>query len=361
VNIRCHRISKAFERRWQLQVYFQLRWKEIIGNLEESLSGPPFVGTSQGSFKTSQAEAVVTALSTCWTSSVYIPELVHRFWRLSLQIVSRFVTWASDNLPLRRNPDSVQEKKNTADLAAQDDIHLRTSSFIISDLLTVKARALDIFSQTICILLPSILEDDERAPDEVFNDALSALTSIIPPLSDEIVSILCSRCQDPLQFVRSIPTQFRAMSSRNLDVPQEPSYFVPNILKPLKEFFLEDGAPAASLKGIYGPIWAEEIFKSVVVKYSSYLIGMKKTYDSIRRYKKGKQSAFMLFGSSPRNQQIDEEGHEEARIRAQMVLDVEALGKDASTLDSLINIDASTEYRELRELAARDDVMLVSS
>src|SRR5260370_9166926 len=106
----------------------------------------------------------------------------------------------------------------------------------------------------------------EVAVSDIFNDSLSTLTSIIPPLSDEIVSILCSRCQDTLQFVRSIPTQFRAMSSRNLDLPQEPSYFVPNILKPLKEFLLEDGAPAASLKSTYGPVWAEETFKSVVLK-----------------------------------------------------------------------------------------------
>lgn len=28
----------AFERRWQLPVYFQLRWKEIVIRLEDSLS-----------------------------------------------------------------------------------------------------------------------------------------------------------------------------------------------------------------------------------------------------------------------------------------------------------------------------------
>ena len=68
----------------------------------------------------------------------------------------------------------------------------------------------------------------------------------------------------------------------------------------------------------------------------------------------------MLFGSSSRNQQLDEEGHEEARIRAQMVLDVDALGRDANSLDALINVEASVEYRELRELAARDDITSVS-
>jgi hypothetical protein len=28
----------AFERRWQLPVYFQLRWKDIVTRLEDSLS-----------------------------------------------------------------------------------------------------------------------------------------------------------------------------------------------------------------------------------------------------------------------------------------------------------------------------------
>jgi hypothetical protein len=33
-----HPIFMAFERRWQLPVYFQLRWKDIVTRLEDSLS-----------------------------------------------------------------------------------------------------------------------------------------------------------------------------------------------------------------------------------------------------------------------------------------------------------------------------------
>lgn len=33
-----HPVFTAIERRWQLPVYFQLRWKEIVGPLEEALS-----------------------------------------------------------------------------------------------------------------------------------------------------------------------------------------------------------------------------------------------------------------------------------------------------------------------------------
>ena len=36
--MRSHPTYVTFERCWQLPVYFQLRWKEIVGKLEESLS-----------------------------------------------------------------------------------------------------------------------------------------------------------------------------------------------------------------------------------------------------------------------------------------------------------------------------------
>lgn len=35
--MRSHPVSASFNKRWQLPVYFQLRWKDIVGKLEESL------------------------------------------------------------------------------------------------------------------------------------------------------------------------------------------------------------------------------------------------------------------------------------------------------------------------------------
>lgn len=37
-SMRSHPVYTAFERRWQLPVYFQLRWKEIVTKLEEPLT-----------------------------------------------------------------------------------------------------------------------------------------------------------------------------------------------------------------------------------------------------------------------------------------------------------------------------------
>jgi conserved oligomeric Golgi complex subunit 2 len=85
------------------------------------------------------------------------------------------------------------------------------------------------------------------------------------------------------------------------------------------------------------------------LRYASYLEAMKKTEDSLRRYKKGKISAFSLFGGS--GSKDSEEGKDEERVRAQMILDVQALGKDAQTLG--VDVDASEAFATLRALATQ--------
>ncbi len=36
--MRTHIVYTSFDRRWQLPVYFQMRWKEIVTKLEDHLS-----------------------------------------------------------------------------------------------------------------------------------------------------------------------------------------------------------------------------------------------------------------------------------------------------------------------------------
>ena len=70
---------------------------------------------------------------------------------------------------------------------------------------------------------------------------------------------------------------------------------------------------------------------------------MKKTEESLRRLKKGRQSAFSLFGSSGPANDEDEE-----RIRTQMILDVEAFGRDAASLG--VNLQANEMFKSLNEM-----------
>lgn len=91
--MRSHPVYAAFERRWQLPVYFQLRWKDIVSKLEEALSITtidPSLGSNKDIFVTKQAAAVWLAISTSWSAEVYLPELNHRFWKFTLQVSCKF-------------------------------------------------------------------------------------------------------------------------------------------------------------------------------------------------------------------------------------------------------------------------------
>ena len=79
----------TFERRWQLPVYFQLRWKEIVKELEDGLViGQAGIASERGrdGYALPQTAATLTAFKNCWSPEVYIPELSFRFWRLALQV-----------------------------------------------------------------------------------------------------------------------------------------------------------------------------------------------------------------------------------------------------------------------------------
>ncbi len=212
----------------------------------------------------------------------------------------------------------------------------------------------------------SITSYAESFPDTL-RHTLSSLITLIPPLSSQIIIILSRRGCDALLPMRSIPSQFRAMSSSKRN-PTEASHFVALIFRSLKIFFAigaSDG-PGAALKKEHLKTFATEVFEVVAqrygrsqfivacslhmafVRYIYFLTAMKKTEESLRRLKKGKKSAFSLFGSSTASKDDDGRADEE-KIRKQMILDVEAFGKDAQSLG--VSVGDSSTYCALKELA----------
>jgi conserved oligomeric Golgi complex subunit 2 len=84
-----------------------------------------------------------------------------------------------------------------------------------------------------------------------------------------------------------------------------------------------------------------------VCRYIYFLTAMKKTEESLRKLKRGRTSAFTLFGSAATRE--DDSRADEEKIRTQMILDVEAFGKDAKSLG--VSVEKSSTYRTLRDLA----------
>jgi len=179
---------------------------------------------------------------------------------------------------------------------------------------------------------------------DVLRISVESFTVLRPDLSSQIIIILIRRCSETLSLVRQIPSQYRAMSKKR--DPTGPSYFVPTILQPVRRFFEQKGIEENIPEGDR-VAWTTEVFDAVATRYVAYLDAMKKTEDSLRRYKKGKISAFSLFGGS--GSKDGEEGKDEERVRAQIVLDVDALGEDAKLLG--VDLEADSAFALLKATA----------
>ncbi|THH26420.1 hypothetical protein EUX98_g7769 [Antrodiella citrinella] len=380
--MRAHSVYTAFDRRWQLSVYFQLRWKEIVTKLEEALVVTRIernATKANAPFVTTQGAAVWDAIASCWSAQVYIPELSHRFWKLNLQLLSRYKTWLDASLPpldtstrttgslsalipptpptTRAGTPSLPTEAASAESIAADEHILLQLATAMCDLKAFEAQMWTLWREVLGVMLPRDTEvDGEESTDssdileDALRHALSKLLSPLPPLSSQIIYILSRRGCDALLPMRSIPSQFRAMSSSKR-LPTDPSHFVSLVLRPLKTFFGIAGGdgPAKALKDEFLKAYAEEVFEVVAQRYMYFLTAMKKTEESLRRLKKGKKSTFSLFGSGSGSGGGVREDEGEEKIRVQMILDVAAFGKDAESLG--VVVEESESYRTLRELA----------
>ncbi|KAI6131677.1 oligomeric golgi complex component, COG2-domain-containing protein [Pisolithus croceorrhizus] len=339
--MRSHPVFVTFNRRWQLPVYFQLRWKEIIGGVEDSLNAAITQSESvtlepgRPMFLTAQAEVVWASITSCWSPDIFIPDLAPRFWKLTLQLLSRYKTWLDASLPSTESSSKLPAAdKSVHEISSEnsltDDLHLKQFATILVDINAMNVQVLTLWRERISATLPEpMVKDMCVPPEEVLRQQLGWLGEVSSLLTNRVVVILSRRACDALLPVRSIPSQFRAMSSKR--TPTEPSYFIMQVLRPVRAFF-GIGTPNSAgerLREAFLDHVAKEVFDYVCQRYIQYLTAMRKTEESLRRLKKGKKTTFGIFQSSSSTK---DEDRDEERIAAQMMLDVDALGQDAQAL-----------------------------
>ncbi|OCF42245.1 hypothetical protein I317_03980 [Kwoniella heveanensis CBS 569] len=337
---------ESFERRWQLPVYFQLRWKEIVGTYEANLAassaggdkvsaaaavgGGGGSGTGTDGWALGATAACWKALETSWSEEVFIPELAPRFWRLSLQITSRLGTYLKSMLE-----SFTLGEEDTS----QEDAALRFASAAIVDLdrLRLKVGELEVV-RTLQLQEP--------------------LSLPITSYFEVVLQIITRRCVDPLKLIRSIASQFRASPSPSSaattgsktasSAAPAPSYFIPQVLKPLHNLFdvqtrskTGSGSTSSSngsvLKEKYGTEWTLKVIEAVFANYASILSSVRKTEDLLRKHRKSKKVAGGLssFFSSGASLNAEDGGaeKEEERFRNQMRVDIHALRDDVLSLE----------------------------
>ncbi|KAK6641803.1 hypothetical protein RUM44_013520 [Polyplax serrata] len=321
IKLREDRQYQYFIQKWNLPVYFKIRFQEIAGQLEKSLGevkmgGPVSQLKSETAYYLKSSSVVIEQIKKCWRNDVYLPELSHMFWKLSLQILSRYRNWLTECL------------SKESDLLAKRRMELGTlqTSFGL-DNFQVKSR-LDflvcLFSDTNTFLTEArtfLERSKEKIPNKhlveeelsiSLEESLGQVRETIPKMTDSIVNIIVSESAVHLRQVSQIPRLFRRTNRKS---STEPCEYIGQVLNFPKQFFeWKSNQPFEVLENWFTLAFNEmtNLFYAAV---NEVLTNAQKTEESLRKLKKKKENY-------PSKNSGDDE------IRQQLVIDVHSFSDE---------------------------------
>ncbi|KAJ1531725.1 hypothetical protein ONE63_000391 [Megalurothrips usitatus] len=291
----------AFLQLWNLPVYFQIRFQEIGGRLETSLfQWLQNVKSNHDDFLLTPTVSAWSAAQTCWGSNVFILQLAHRFWKLTLQIFARYYSWTGE---------AVREKWPTECSISR----LCFLVWLFCDIKSLVARLpkiLDFASERLQTLSRLSIENCKGSLQETADQ----LVSRFPAVTEQIVSEVAAVSGASLRQVSDIPRLFRRT---NRDVPTRPCSYVNTMLAPLLDF-------SKSHSSLVNPTqlqeWLTLICSSISCQFyicvSDVLTSVQKTEESLRRLKKMRERSTQASTAEGRGLTDDD------KIRMQLAIDV---------------------------------------
>lgn len=317
---------KSFKRRWNLPVYFQIRFQEIAGSYEGSLHNDPFIESSDG-FILKQTYKCWLALQDCWSDGIYIKALGHKFWKLSLQLISRYASWASSYCSQKaslRKAETLNVNKKLINNSINIYVDIHNLVERLPSLLQLVESKLEIENNE---LLRNSLQSSKES-----------LRAVHKRIKEFIINELYDNFNVQLKQVSDIPRLYR---KTNRSVPSKPCAYIDTVSNALREFN-EDASKRLDqsfLSELY-----EDLFSVLTVSYhrnvEDVLTSVQKTEDSLRRLKQIREVA------SHQNPEIGITDGD--KIRLQLKVDVISYGKIAESLK--LDVHSVQKYTDLSNM-----------
>lgn len=302
-----HPKTAEFAKKWNLPIYYQLRFGECCNRLNKAVtktqqegwiadafSGPPEdleKLKNQAGFELPLFLELYDILLGLWKPDVILRPLAHRFLRGSIQIVGRSLGFISEGLEGKikfgelppETPKPVSSENGNDDSAievppVERPLARKPYSWGESEGdVGAVAWELTILESTMAhdyvdTVVGALSNDDSTEADlselrSLAADVLKEASEQITPIIDTawntyIVSILTAKCSGPLAAVKGVAATYRMT---NRPPPTQASPFVGTILRPVKDF---DAEFASRTPMRVGTQWKEQIVLSVAESYS---------------------------------------------------------------------------------------------
>ncbi|XP_063048164.1 conserved oligomeric Golgi complex subunit 2 [Engraulis encrasicolus] len=366
-RLRQHPSYQNFHNKWNLPVYFQLRYKEIASSLENAIANGLNAAPVGSVYQLQVSQVLWECVCRCWADRIYLPLLAHRFWKLTLQLFSRYSKFLTE--VLTKSPSAEVPKDSIRPLpSSASSTSSRTSQDADSESggpATLSTKQLVLIAADVEKLqeeIPQITEIIRERLDairfknftvvtEALEDARGSLTSAMPTLSARMNQLLTERCFRFLKSASEVPRLYRRT---NKEVPTRASAYMDNALAPLHQLV------SNSKELVKAPLmlqWLQVTLSDCTHRYyetiSDVLSSVRKMEESLKRLKQARKTAAASTAGSSGGPSDD------SKIRLQLALDVEYLGEqiqkmglepsEISMFSSLLDL-----VREARDMAAAE-------
>ncbi|KAI8830309.1 oligomeric golgi complex component, COG2-domain-containing protein [Chytriomyces cf. hyalinus JEL632] len=363
-HFRMHASTVDFLKKWNLEVYYRIRVKEVVSPYETTFSSSILdlivLGEGSDGFHMPQTVALQSALKKAWSADLFIPALVPGFWKLSLQCLNRYSVWlkaVNDSIGsvIKDSAEgdtgvavsgvstlpqgaaaasgggglsgSSEGMASTVSVVAREDLLLQTVAAVLGDVGSLFREMEILFDKTIAVRLPTYFPNTKNLKDVFLKVPQDIESSFVPEFQSKCAVILIKRCQIALEQV-SVVVQTTRFSSK---VPSVPSTYVSKILLPAITFFtlvasknylqLTVPGQASILRG-----WKLRIMEAVCVK--CHAVVSKQLEDAAQldkfsqRRRVGKAAAAAAAASGSSNSVSAATNTPFEKIKEQMKLDV---------------------------------------
>uniref|UniRef100_A0A8C6GSA8 Conserved oligomeric Golgi complex subunit 2 n=1 Tax=Mus spicilegus TaxID=10103 RepID=A0A8C6GSA8_MUSSI len=359
-RLRAHPAYHSFSNKWNLPVYFQIRFREVAGSLEAALTDGLEDAPAGSPYCLLASHRTWISLGKCWSDEMFLPLLAHRLWRLTLQILARFSVFVSElsvrpvsnesaketKKPLTGSKDPSEDQGSHPSEAGATSISSTQLVYVVSDLGRLQEWLPDLL-ETVKQKLEMIGFKNFSSISAALEDSQSALSAHVPALSSRIVQDLSESCFSYLKSALEVPRLYRRT---NKEVPSTASSYVDSALKPLYQLQSEHGD---KVQPVVMQSWLQEALSDSTHRYfetvSDVLNSVKKMEESLKRLKQARRSPATNPVSSSGGGMSDDD-----KIRLQLALDVEHLGEQIQRMGlQTSDIKSFPALKEL-VLAARD-------
>lgn len=368
-RLRAHPSYQSFHNKWNLPVYFQLRFKEIAGSLESAIADGLEATPVGSSFHLQVTEVLWSCVCRCWTDQVYLPPLAHRFWKLTLQLISRYSTFLTEVLTktssTEASKDSVRplpsSASSTSSRTSQDAdsetggptvLSTKQLFFIAADVDKLQGKIPDI-SEMIKAKLENIGFQNFAIVSEALQDSSTSLSSCVPTLNSRMTQHLTERSIRFLKNASEVPRLYRRT---NKEVPTRASAYMDNALRPLHQLVTDS---KNVVKDSIIQEWLRVTLSDCTHRYfetiSDVLSSVRKMEESLKRLKQARKT------TTTSTVGVNAGPSDDSKIRLQLALDVEYLGEqienmglqpsDITMFSSLLEL-----VQEARDLASTEQM-----